>query len=283
MADNIDVAALWRQYKETEAAAQTWCNAHPDLEFHKAPSYQRHIAAEEAIIAARPDDLLDMAAQLEWAANAIDDGGQGDEPAILRAIAQNLEAAAAPPLTVITDGMVMVGLEAERAHRHAGAEERVRAILAAALPAQRAEPRSTVSDPMWEAWKATELARDAALAAEEVAQEQYGCASAEAQQAEAELEQACAAQGIADARLGLAEPRTLAEAVGQARFLAHWIGTEGSLAAVPALSLTRCLEDLAGVARDPLVEEPLACGDIVAERVAEKRDEWRALLRRAAP
>ena len=144
-----DLAALWQQCQEAGAAAEAWCKG--DRDFHQAPTYERYIVAYDALKAARPTDLLGIAAQLEWAADWIGDGGgdPGDEE-ILEHMAQSLKALVLRPVPVVTDAMVAAGMEAEIAHRHVSAEQRVRAMLADALSAMPPVEDDQTAPRLWE-------------------------------------------------------------------------------------------------------------------------------------
>jgi len=87
--------------------------------------------------------------------------------------------------------------------------------------ADRQDNQHDALPDLWQAWRKSEIARCDAVTAHGDAEEQHGSSSAEAKRAEDDLDRVYAEQALADARVGLAEPRTLAGAVAQARWLTH--------------------------------------------------------------
>jgi hypothetical protein len=83
----------------------------------------------------------------------------------LRQVLAWFEGTLAAPLA-ITEAMVADGMDAANKHRNADAEERVRAILAAALAAGQVEPRSTVIADLYRAAAAIQTRIDQAHAVE---------------------------------------------------------------------------------------------------------------------
>jgi len=246
-----DLPALWQQYQEAVAEAEAWCNASNEREIEDAPTWPRHMAAEEALKAARPTDSPGIAAQLGWLADCIADGGILEQDEILEHMVQALAGRSAQG-AAITDPMVAAGMEAADKHRHTGAEERVRAILAAALDATSVDEEAF---RLWDAYKAASSRASDAHNATDRAMVDDGVKSAQHAAADRFAVVRDAEQETAELAIAAMEPQTLPAVVIQLRLLAENVLCSLDPTAAPlSVKVLSAIERMAGMKPDPYLQ-----------------------------